>query len=339
MLNCPICTHLSSKKYKGHCGYQQTYSYDIYHCSFCDAAFSNPMQVENELYNLIYRKIGELPGYSRYLHYANEVLNQQDPLDYLSQAEDIYWAIQQQLNSVPKHFRLLEIGSGFGYLTYALSKKGFTVTGLDISSIAVQQAKQRYGDLYICADVKEYCQTGVKYDVIIFTEVIEHIADIQGFMRAVDQLLIPGGRILLTTPNKSVYPKDVLWETEPPPVHLWWFSENSIATIAKQLNYHCSFVDFTVYNKSHPENIQAFVRQFQPTRLPRLDSLGNVISHGDYIPYTPEALVDKESRYITQLRCLFERLGLLSWIRHFKKWKQSHRRATLCAILTKQKSD
>jgi hypothetical protein len=56
----------------------------------------------------------------------------------------------------------------------------------------------------------------------------------------------------LTTPNKTIYPANIIWNTDLPPVHLWWFSENSMRYIANKLNASVQFVDFTeYYRKKH----------------------------------------------------------------------------------------
>jgi hypothetical protein len=61
-----------------------------------------------------------------------------------------------------------------------------------------------------------------------------------------------GGKILLTTPNRTFYGKNIVWETDRPPVHLWWFSEDSMKHIADKLNANVQFTDFTDYYKKRP---------------------------------------------------------------------------------------
>lgn len=78
----------------------------------------------------------------------------------------------------------------------------------------------------------------------------------------------------MTTPNKSNYPATVLWETAPPPTHLWWFSENSIETIATRLGLSASLLDFSLYNCRHHQTLKLVTARWKPTRRPRIDSEG-----------------------------------------------------------------
>jgi hypothetical protein len=55
------------------------------------------MQVDNKIYDLIYSNICQVPGYNRYNDYALNVLDQKDPLKYLSLTEDVYWSINNFL--------------------------------------------------------------------------------------------------------------------------------------------------------------------------------------------------------------------------------------------------
>src|SRR5687767_13030275 len=118
ILPCPICTHAADEKYRQHVGYQEPAVFDIYHCSQCSTAFSHPGEVDHRVYDLIYSKIAEVPGYERYLYYANQVVSNKEPLKYLSQSEDMYWGIAQYLKKRNKtSTKILEVGCGFGYLT------------------------------------------------------------------------------------------------------------------------------------------------------------------------------------------------------------------------------
>lgn len=277
-------------------GYRSSEKFSIFHCGMCNTAFAAPLKVDASIYNCIYQKAREVPGYDRYYDYAEKVLQVERPLDFLAEAEDVYWGIRSFLNKKGLR-RILEVGCGFGYLTFALAKAGHRVKGIDISNIAVENASKKYGEgLFECVDVRELAEReGPVYDLIIFTEVIEHIENIKEFMRAVDALLVPGGNLLLTTPNKTPYPEDVLWETEPPPVHLFWFSEDSMRVLAKFLKHRVTFVDFRALNLLEYQTKGDFfrpyvcVREFLPSRLPRLDAQGNVLHTGHFTSETTHA--------------------------------------------------
>lgn len=286
-VSCPICNRSALLRNSEQIGYQKPKKYAVYHCvDGCETAFVRPLKVDEEIYNAIYSKGDAVPGYARYFLYAQKVLQVDNPLKYLVEAEDVYWGIDQFLKrKKQKNPKILEVGCGLGYLTYALSKAGHSVKGIDISKVAIEEAQKKYGhSLFECIDLLELSKRQkASYHVVIFTEVIEHIENVKEFMQAVVQLLLPGGSIFLTTPNKTPYPSDVLWETEPPPVHLFWFTENAMRFLAKTLKCSVDFIDFSLFNyleyckKGDYSKAEISIRNFQPSRLPRLDEKGDVL--------------------------------------------------------------
>lgn len=255
--NCLLCkgkdTKLVTTRYKG---YKSPDYFSIYHCSFCNTDYSIPRVDSNDIYQMIYKEGCKVPGYDRYWTYQKEVLKQEFPLEYLANADPVYWGIKNALKNkikAPADAKIIEIGCGLGYLTYSLQKSGYHATiGLDISEEAVQKAKNTLGDYYICADLYEYAKTNKgSFDIVILTEVIEHVENPLEFISLLVLLLNDTGTIIMTTPNKSFFPVKAIWKTELPPVHCWWFSEDSIRYIAKRLNMNCSFTDFTQYYKTH----------------------------------------------------------------------------------------
>lgn len=147
----------------------------------------------HEIYDLIYKNIKKIPNYYRYWHYAENVLIQNSPIDYLAEMEEAYWGIRDVLFNklkISQNTRILEVGCGLGYLTYSLNKAGINTMGIDISAEAISYAKSKYGRWYECADIDEYVlnHTG-EFDVIILTEVVEHVQNLIGFLTQTKKLL------------------------------------------------------------------------------------------------------------------------------------------------------
>lgn len=278
---CLLCGGTSVLKHKTCPGYQEPLTFEIYHCENCNTSFSLPRVTDSKyIYDNIYNNASIIPGYNRYWRYSKAIKGHKNPLNFLSNAEDTYWGVNQALQLKVKNkksTKILEVGSGLGYLTYALNKAGFDALGLDISKMAVQLANDNYGNYYVCEDLFDFAKKENNYfDIVILTEVIEHVNEPIAFIEKLLELLKPGGYLILTTPNKSFYPTDIIWDTENPPIHSWWFSETSISYIANKLNTKLEFIDFSNFYKDryyicNLENLRS-----STMRMPILDTNGEV---------------------------------------------------------------
>jgi glycosyltransferase involved in cell wall biosynthesis/2-polyprenyl-3-methyl-5-hydroxy-6-metoxy-1,4-benzoquinol methylase len=101
---------------------------------------------------------------------------------------------------------MIDLGCGLGQLEPHLVPFG-RVTGVDLSEEAVRTA-QRYCPeaTFVRGDVQTMMLPEAAYDVVLSIEVIEHFDDdgqVHHLARAWD-LLVPGGRLVLTTPNRPI---------------------------------------------------------------------------------------------------------------------------------------
>jgi SAM-dependent methyltransferase len=243
-------------------------------------AFAEPRLENHQVYEAIYANPSRIPGYARYARYAHLAGAAADPLEALSSSEDVYWAVAQALkqrDNTAEEPEVLEVGSGLGYLTYALARSGYRATGIDISHTAVEAATARFGDLFIHADVAEFAARHAgRFDAVIACELLEHIVDPVGFVRTALSLIAPSGQLIVTTPNRTMFNPEVLWETDLPPVHFWWHSEGSIRAIAAAAGARAEFVDFSAYQAVAPLYLPSALPGGVPTRQPTLDESGGL---------------------------------------------------------------
>jgi SAM-dependent methyltransferase len=278
---CLLCRGKAFLKHNEYPGYQKPHTFKIYHCSECNSAFSLPVEESSVIYENIYKNGERVPGYSRYWKYAKIIKKVSKPLDYLAESHEDYWSVREALAMYvidKTSAKILEIGSGLGYLTYSLIEAGYNVTGMDVSQTAVSQAINNFGDHYICADLFEYSKLAAEsIDIVILTEVVEHVNNPIEFIKSILKLLKPGGRTIITTPNKSFYPGEVIWASDLPPVHCWWLSEDSMTYIAGKLDVNISFINFLDYYKMNYQVIGT--QPLQENRLPEpfFDSEGVLI--------------------------------------------------------------
>ena len=306
---CQLCGLDATLKYFDYPGYQKPQVFSIYDCHSCNTSFVFPKVNVEELYEKIYNLGSKVPGYNRYWKYLKEVKRSSNPLGYLSTVENIYWSINEALVNIKKEradLKVLEIGSGLGYLTYSLNVAGYNTLGLDISSTAVMQAVSNFGEFYVCGDLFEYSeQFEGSYDVVIMSEVIEHVQHPVDFVEALLRLLKPEGRAIITTPNKSIYPSNVIWKTENPPIHFWWFSEDSLRFILKKKNVKIEFIDFTKFHAKYSYTKIRFEDFTKQETLPSiLDENGSLLLS-----------VDENSSFYFSLRRYFSGFQFVQRVR------------------------
>jgi SAM-dependent methyltransferase len=330
-MTCHICDSTSITSKLSIEGYQKGDFFDILYCDNCNTSFVKTDDVSPKIYDTIYNKGFEIPGYDRYHKYSAEVLKHSNPLNYLADEEDVYWGVREVLLSLNSNSKpqILEVGCGLGYLTYSLNKVGYQASGLDISSKAIDIATKTYGPFYKCENIFDvYDLYAGRYDVIILTEVIEHLESPIEFISALSKMLSPTGKLIITTPNKSSYPANVYWDTELPPVHLYWFSEKSMNIICEKVKMNCIFVDFTKYNLYHLDKTKLKYRGVS-NRRPFLDENFDVIGK------------EKINYYRKNLLKLIKFFGLKK-VTHFLVFsllgdkRNIKRRQTICAVLTNQ---
>lgn len=109
--------------------------------------------------------------------------------------------------------RLLDIGCGGGLLSEPMARLGATVLGVDAAArnIPVAEVHARAQGLeidYRVGTAEDLAAAGERFDVILNMEVVEHVADPQGFLTACQTLLKPGGLMICSTLNRN--PKSYL---------------------------------------------------------------------------------------------------------------------------------
>ena len=98
--------------------------------------------------------------------------------------------------------RVFEIGCGNGAMAFELSKKGFSVTGVDPStaSIALANKESPQISLHLGSAYDELASIYGRFPIVLSLEVMEHLYDPRAFARSAFDLLLPGGKSILSTP-------------------------------------------------------------------------------------------------------------------------------------------
>lgn len=108
-----------------------------------------------------------------------------------------------------KELRLLDIGCGGGLISEPMARLGASVTAIDASEKNIRVAKLHtekmgLGINYIATSVESLAEkeTGI-FDVILALEIVEHVADVELFIKNSCTLLKQNGIIIVSTLNRT----------------------------------------------------------------------------------------------------------------------------------------
>jgi 2-polyprenyl-6-hydroxyphenyl methylase/3-demethylubiquinone-9 3-methyltransferase len=104
--------------------------------------------------------------------------------------------------------RILDIGCGGGLLCEPMARMGADVVGADASEknieIAKIHAKQSELSIDYRATTSENLDAqGEQFDVILNMEVVEHVSDVDLFLKSCAHMVKPGGLIFIATINRT----------------------------------------------------------------------------------------------------------------------------------------
>ena len=103
---------------------------------------------------------------------------------------------------------ILDIGCGGGLLSEPMSRMGANVTGIDASDKNIKIAKlhskkNKLKINYLCSS-PEKLKITKKFDVILNMEIVEHVEDIDFFLKSCSKLLKKNGLMFVATINKTL---------------------------------------------------------------------------------------------------------------------------------------
>ncbi|CAA9260396.1 MAG: Thioredoxin reductase [uncultured Acidimicrobiales bacterium] len=100
--------------------------------------------------------------------------------------------------------RALDLGAGEGRTTLWLAERGWKVTAVDFSDVAIDRGRQRLEAAglpgaveWICADLVEFDPTGGSYDLILLLFIHLPAPDRRRLLRLAAATLAPGGMVLV----------------------------------------------------------------------------------------------------------------------------------------------
>lgn len=142
--------------------------------------------------------------------------------------------------SLPRGRRLLDVGANFGHF---LSEAGsvFDATGIEISKAAVDKSAELFGvKNYVGSIYEPPVEAKGPWDAVTLWDVIEHVPDPRGALEALRDLLEPGGRLYVSTPDAGSLVARAMgsrWHYLDPVQHIVLFGRKNLTELLERTGF------------------------------------------------------------------------------------------------------
>ena len=157
--------------------------------------------------------------------------------------------------------KILDIGCGGGLLSEPMKRLGADIVGIDASTknieIAKLHAKKNKLDIKYYCTAPEKFKTDMKFDVILNMEIIEHVEDVDFFLKSCSKLLKKNGIMFIATLNKTlksyvfaIIGAEYIMRWLPIGTHEWekFIKPEYLVDIMKKYNFKLDAVDGMKFN-------------------------------------------------------------------------------------------
>jgi len=167
--------------------------------------------------------------------------------------------IIETVRNFPPRGPIADIGAGNGYVSLALHNAGFPVIVIEPGVTGARNARARGLDPVVCATFEDADLRSESLDAAGLFDVVEHIADDEGFLRRLRRTLRPDGRLYLTVPAFRA-----LWSSEDDQVG--HHHRYTVGLITGRLRAAGFAVDYATYLFS-PLVVPLFLLRSVPSRM------------------------------------------------------------------------
>lgn len=195
------------------------------HCKNCDLFFFNPLVAGSEIF---YSNLQRFDWY--YPEEKNEFIY---AASFIAEADSV-----------------LEIGSGKGAFANLIPTKNYI--GLEFSQTAKQIAAIN-GVEIINQSIEDHSKDSHnKYDVVCSFQVLEHVSDPRGFIKAAANCVRPGGKLIFSVPSSDSFARYISNHTlDMPPHHVTRWTDLALRNVAREINLNVECIWHEPLQKVH----------------------------------------------------------------------------------------
>ena len=234
-INCPLFEKKTVlKNYINVKDYSNTQEeFTIVSCETTNFLFTNPRPKEKDI--------------SKYYDFEDYISHSNKKSDFISKLYQIvrslsikrkYKLISKLINSK----KILDVGSGTGEFLSYMKTKGFDTYGVEIAKKARELSIKNHK-----LDVKDSLLSldETNFDVITMWHVLEHVYDLDGYMKKIKSLLNYNGILIVAVPNHKCFDQKFYgkhWAGWDVPLHLWHFDKESMQKLSKKYDFEISYI-------------------------------------------------------------------------------------------------
>lgn len=224
------CDNCGSDQFSTLCDWNQLSK--VVQCRYCGLQLVNPIPNKKFLDQLYQQEGEEHPYYQNYI---------QERTDRKSSYNKQY---HRRLKLIEKYSKgkgkLLDIGCGGGFFLKAAEERGWDPHGIDIVPGFAKFARDELQLKNVhCRSLEQSEYEKHFFDVIVLWDLIEHLPHPSKFLKTINQLIRPGGLLVIWTPNA----KNATWLKEnwfgyEPLQHLYFFSPQTLKQTLQSTGFH-----------------------------------------------------------------------------------------------------
>ncbi len=128
-------------------------------------------------------------------------------LEYIVEKTKQHFALDDKKQNFLQNFRILDIGCGGGLISEPMARLGASVKGIDASEKNINVAKIHAKRSNLKIDYKknspEELNVKEKFDIILNLEVVEHVDNLELYLKSCSNLLKEGGLMFTATLNRT----------------------------------------------------------------------------------------------------------------------------------------
>ncbi len=234
-INCPLVekkTILKNYiKVKDYSNTQEEFT--IVSCETTNFLFTNPRPKEKDIFKYY--------DFEDYISHTNKESDFISKLYQTVRSRSIkikYRLISNLINSK----KILDIGSGTGEFLSYMKSKGFETYGVEIAKKARELSIKNH-KLFVKDSILSLGENN--FDVITMWHVLEHVYDLDGYMKKIKDLLNDKGILIVAVPNHKCFDQKFYgkhWAGWDAPLHLWHFDKESMRKLSNKYGFEISSI-------------------------------------------------------------------------------------------------